>query len=230
MRTTSLSKALSSLVSKNLSKSIHFLTAFVYLFTFLGPSLAMASHVLTETISDERRVTRTQTSTSTARDTSSTQPEDYKRFDLKIERDISTGGISFNLQDFGGSRSLFGRVTQNDFRDSPFKALMTEELHTGFSVDVPEVGQIQCDWEGNLKLVGLHKTNPDMPFLALNLVTSGTIDFSNVTFENLSVKATSATFVKGISLQGPSVFDVEAFHRHRQVNLCWPQRGLCPKF
>jgi hypothetical protein len=43
-------------LSKNLSKSIHFLTAFVYLFTFLGPSLAQATQVLTytETTTEQR--------------------------------------------------------------------------------------------------------------------------------------------------------------------------------
>ncbi len=210
MRNVSLSKYLSSLVSKNLSKSIHFITAFVYLFTFLGPSLAVATQVLTYTeTTTEQTVTRSSQSNPVVmrlQDTSSTvDQEDYHRFDLKVERDLVTGGISFALRDFLGAHSLTGSVTQDDLRDSPFKALMTEELHTGFSVDVPDVGQIQCDWQGNLKLVGLPNAAP----LALNLVTLGTVDVSDVTFKNLSVKAKSAKFVKGIKIQEDSVFDIE---------------------
>jgi hypothetical protein len=47
MRSVYLSKSISAFLSKTLSKSVHFITAFVYLFTFLGPSLAVASHTIT---------------------------------------------------------------------------------------------------------------------------------------------------------------------------------------
>ena len=98
-------------LSKYLSKSVHFLTAFVYLFTFLGPSLALATSTTTYTIQEESQVLQPQTALPTPTvntvfagtgrtvgESSSARQEEYRRFNLKISP--LKGGIRFHLQGF----------------------------------------------------------------------------------------------------------------------------------
>jgi len=100
-------------LSKYLSKSVHFLTAFVYLFTFLGPSLALATSTITytETVQEESQVLQPQTALPTPTvntvfagtgrtvgESSSARQEEYRRFNLKISP--LKGGIRFHLQGF----------------------------------------------------------------------------------------------------------------------------------
>ena len=210
-------------LSKYLSKSVHLFTIFVYLFTFLGPSLALASHAPTyaETVNGESEKPRAKTTPSTPPksaftgkshtfdDLPSALQDTYHRFTLKVSQDPLSGGIHFRLRDFEGTRNLFHHVLPNDKKDSPFTPLLEDGTHTGFTVDVPDVGQIQCDWQGNLKLVGLHRISPETAPLALLLATDGSVDFSDITFKNLALHAKNVTFVQGIKIQEESVFDID---------------------
>ncbi len=217
-------------LSKYLSKSVHFLTIFVYLFTFLGPSLALATNSITytETVQGEQ-VVQTQTSLpsvslntiSSARvETQTVLPtlrldtrEAYKRYDLSVTPENSSfrQGIHFRFENYDSPEESLGTFVNfnGPFPYSNFSPLIKKDLQTGFTVSLPEFGQIQCDWQGNLKLVGLHTTHPETPALALNLVTSGNVELSDVTLENLSLKAKKATFLKDVTIQGESVFDIE---------------------
>ena len=217
-------------LSKYLSKSVHFFTAFVYLFTFLGPSLALATSTITytETVQEEQ-VVQTQPSlpsssitivSSGGAETHTVLPtlrldtrEAYKRYDLSVTPENSSirQGIHFRFQNYDSPEESLGTFVNfnGPFPYSNFSPLIKKDLQTGFTVSLPEFGQIQCDWQGNLKLVGLHTTHPERPALALNLVTSGTVELSDVTLANLSLKAKKATFLKGVTIQEESVFDIK---------------------
>jgi adhesin HecA-like repeat protein len=213
MRSVSLSK----IVSKYLSKSIHFLTAFVYLFTFLGPSLAIATSTLTytETIQEERVATPLVVTPQTLAPeiNNVVTPTEYQRFDLKItpEKSQLRQGVHFRFQNYDTPELSLGTFINSNgpFPHSDFSPLIQKDLQTGFTVSLPGFGQIQCDWDGNLKLVGLHTTDPQADPIALLLSTEGSVELSDVTFTKLTLHAKEATFVKGIKIQEESVFDVE---------------------
>ncbi len=210
MRGVSLSKYLSRLVSKNLSKSVHFITAFVYLFTFLGPSLAQATEVLTYT--ETITLTRNKTATVARSNPSNTltlptlDQDNLPQSTPKEQHIVISKGWGKQSLYFGVGQTVQHLISPLTLlrEDLPYKEVVEEGFSIGFQGNIPELGQFLCCWDGELLLQGISK---DDRTTSLNDDTTLVLEtFAPVTFSNFVAKAVKAT-AQRIFFRGESSFD-----------------------
>lgn len=204
-------------LSKYLSKFIHVFTSFVYLFTFLGPSLAQATEV----------VSYTQTLTLPKEDESFSvqlRPTvDSSSLDLSLERPLIEQELSlpiktneqqiFISKGWGAQSLYFGidQTTQHlvsplalSMGKLPYKEVTEDGYSIGFQGSLPDLGQFLCCWDGELLLQGNQKEDPFSS--TTNQRTLVLETFAPVTFSNFVAKAVQAT-AKRIFFRGENALD-----------------------
>lgn len=157
-------------LSKYLSKSVHFFTAFVYLFTFLGPSLALATSTITytETVQEEQ-VVQTQSFlpkpaittvfTGTGRTVGESFPtlqeESRQRDQNEKHINISRGWGNQSLY-FGIGQTIQHLVSPLTLSQGnlPYEEVLEEGYSLGFQGEIPGLGHFLCCWDGELLLQG----------------------------------------------------------------------------
>lgn len=198
---------------KTLSKFVNIFTAFVYLFTTVGSSVAQATQTITVMEAVEQENILPTLRLNLQDPVTREAPQDYNRYDLSITpvNGEHRQGVHFRFRSYDSPQdSIEAFINENGpFPHSNVSPLIETDIHTGFVASLPEFGELHCDWQGNIRLVGLHTATPDTLPLALNLATTGTVELSDVTLKNISLKSQTARFLEGVTIQEDSVFDIE---------------------
>ena len=220
-------------LSKYLSKSVHFLTTFVYLFTFLGPSIALA----TQTPRYESSDTETYTVPSSSSHAASSSQDISDKSDTLETPDQNEQHI--NIAQGWGAQSLFfgiGHIVQHlvspltlSSGDLPYKEVIEEGISLGFRGELDTFGQFICCWDGSLLFEG-YKKSPAQADLAkketekkfsstrevLVLDTFAPVTLSNFIAKAVKVTAQRIFFGENIEIEEATLTptaatDLEAF-------------------
>lgn len=157
-------------LSQYLSKSLHVFTSFVYLFTFLGPSLALATRTetYTETLLEHEVYNDSYLAPPTA--SSAFVPNSGRHFqDQQDSQQNHPDTEQINISRGWGEQSLFfgvGQVVQHLISppilsegNLPYEEVVEEGISLGFQGNIPRIGDFFCSWDGALLLQGNHLMN-----------------------------------------------------------------------
>jgi hypothetical protein len=213
---------LSKIVSKYLSKSIHFLTALVYLFTFLGPSLAIATSTLTytETIILPKDQDSLLVQSCPFVDSTTLG---FALEDSLLEQEISLPSDQnekyINISKGWGPQSLYfglGQTIQHlvspltlSQGNLPYEEVSEEGFSLGFKGSLEGIGEFVCCWDGSLLLQGASRKSSLSTSILPSPQDKGTLileTFAPVTFSNFIAKAVKAT-AQRIFFRGESALD-----------------------